>query len=179
MTPDLQCEFESLRKAATHRLTDVADSASHRHVLSIWVRPSFTPPYRYTVYAPFSSAKLHQPYASYAVWRSDLDLGKVSNPLERLRHPKHLAPTIEEEMLCLTDADVEALLQRLRGISVPLYPGPPTVIGCDGTDFEFRWDETLYGASLRWWADGPSEWRPLTTAVAQIAGELERRRLSA
>ena len=99
--------------------------------------------------------------------------------MERMRHPKNLAPTIEEETLWLTDADVEGFRQRLRGLCVPLNLGPQTVIGCDGTHFEFRCDEPLCGASLRWWEDGPSEWRPFTTVIGQIAGELERRRTSA
>ncbi len=179
MTPDLQAEFESLGKAAMQRLKDVPDSASHRHMLSIWVRPSFTPPYRYTVYTPFSSAKLYQPFASYTVWRSDLDLSRLRTPVERLRHPKDLAPTIEDGSLWLTDADVEGFRERLRGICVPLYPRPSNRIVCDGTGFELCWDETLYGTSLRWWEDGPSEWRPLTTVIGQIAGELEKRRMSA
>lgn len=176
MTPDLQREFQSLRQSATQQLRDVPESGSYRHVFSILVRPSFAPAYRCTVYAPLSFAKGKQPFASFVIWRNDLDFDKLRTPVERLKHPKDLSPTIEDDTLWLTDTDVEDYLQRVRGISVPLYLGPATVAGCDGTSFEFHCDEIFYGASLRWWEDQPSEWRPFTMVIVQIASELEGRR---
>jgi hypothetical protein len=176
MTPDLQREFQSLREAARQQLRDVPKSGSYRHVFSFWVTPSFAPAYRCTVHAPLPFAKGKQPFASFTIWRSDFDSGKLRTPVERLRHPKDLSPTIEDDTLWLTDAEVEDMQQRIRGISVPLYLGPATVVGCDGTGFEFRCDEIFYGASLHWWEDQPSEWRPFTAVVVQIASEFESRR---
>ena len=63
-----------------------------------------------------------------------------------------------------------------EGFQCVFYLGPATVAGCDGTSFEFRCDEILYGTSLHWWEDQPSEWRPFTAVVVQIASELESRR---
>ena len=176
MTPDLQREFQTLRETALQQLRDVPEGGSFRHVFSLWVMPTFTPAHRCTLYAPLPLVKGRQPFASFTFWRSDLDLEKLRTPVERLRHPKDLSPTIEEDTLWLTDADVEDLQQRIRGISVPLYLGPATVAGCDGTSFEFRCDEIFYEASLHWWEDQPSEWRPFTAVIVQIASELESRR---
>jgi hypothetical protein len=176
MTPDLQQEFRLLFEKAKRQLKDVPESGSYRHVFSFWVMPSFTPAYRCTLYAPFPFAKGKRPFASFTIWRSDLDYEKVRTPVDRLRHPRDLAPTIEDDTLWLTDADVEDFQRRIRGISVPVYLGPATVAGCDGTSFEFRCDEIFYGASVHWWQDQPAEWRPFTGVVAQIASELESRR---
>ena len=176
MAHDFQQEFRLLSEKAKQQLKDVPESGSFRHVFSLWVMPSFTPAYRCTLYAPFPFTKGKRPFASFTIWRSDLDYEKVRTPVDRLSHLKDLAPTIEDDTLWLTDADVEDLQRRIRGISVPLYLAPPTVAGCDGTSFEFRCDEIFYGASLHWWEDQPVEWRPFTEVVVQIASELENRR---
>lgn len=176
MTPDQQREFQLLRETAKQRLRDVPESGSYRHIFSLWVMPSFTPAYRYTLYAPLPFAKGKQPFASFTVWRSDRDYEKVRSPVERVRHPKDLTPTIEEDTLWLGDTDLEDFQQRIRGISVPLYLGPAAVAGCDGTSYEFRCDEIFYGASLHWWENMPTEWQPFTGVITQIAAELERRR---
>ena len=176
MTPDLQSEFQSLSEAAMQQLKAVPEIGSYRHVFSLCVTPSFTPAYRCTVYAPLPFAKGAQPFASFTIWRSDLDHDRLRTPVERLRHPKDLSPTIVEDTLGLTDADVEGFQQRMRGISVPLYLGPATFVGCDGTAFEFRCDEMFYGASLHWWECEPAGWRPFTAVVVQIVSELETRR---
>jgi hypothetical protein len=176
MTPDLQREFQSLRETAKQRLRDIPESGSYRHVFSLWVKPSFAPAYRCTLYAPLPFARGERPFASFTIWRSDLDAEKLRTPVERLRHPKDLAPTIEDDTLWLTAPDVEDFEGRFRGIAVPLYLGPATVAGCDGTSFEFRCDEILYGTSVHWWEDQPPEWRPFTTVVIGVASELESRR---
>jgi hypothetical protein len=176
MTPDLQREFQSLSARAMQQLRDVAVSGSYRNLFSIWVMPSFKPAYRCTLQVPLPFAKGKQPFASLGIWRSDLDLAKFITPVERLRHPQNLGPTMEGDMLWLTDAEVKDFERRIRGIAVPLYLGPATVAGCDGTRFEFRCDEVLYGVSLHWWEDLPIEWRPFTKVVRQIVAELENRR---
>jgi hypothetical protein len=176
MTPDLQQELRLLSEKAKQQLKDVPESGSYRHLFSFWVMPSFTPAYRCTLYAPRRSAQGKPPFASFTTWRSDLDYEKVRAPVDRLSHHRDLSPTIEDDTLWLTDADIEDFQRRIRGISVPIFLGPATVAGCDGTSFEFRCDEIFYGASVHWWQDQPAEWRPFTAVVAQIALELESRR---
>jgi hypothetical protein len=176
MTRDLQREFKLLRERAELQLKDVPESGSYRHVFSFWAMPSFTPAYRWTVYSTLPFAKGKRSFATCAIWRSDLDSEKLRSPVERLRYPKELAPTIQEATLWLRDGQVEEIEQRIRGISIPLYLGQTRYAGCDGTRFEFRCDELFFGTSLHWWEDLPSEWRPFTEAVMQVVTELQERR---
>jgi hypothetical protein len=103
-------------------------------------------------------------------------LEKLRSPVERLKYPKDLAPTIQEDVLWLRDGEVEEIERRVGGISIPLYVGQCTWAGCDGTSFEFRYDAMVFGGSLHWWENHPSEWRPFTDVVMKIATELEQRR---
>ena len=176
MTPDLQREFQLLTQSAKQQLKDVPESGSYRHVFSLWVMPSFAPASRCTLYSPLPFKKEREPFASFTIWRSDLDLEKLRSPTERLRYPKDLTPTIQNDVLWLTDGEVEEIEQRIRGISIPVCLGGPSVAGCDGTSFEFRYDEIFFGLSLHWWEHHPSEWRPFTEPVMHIAQELEKRR---
>jgi hypothetical protein len=178
MTPDLQREFQLLSARATQQLKDVAASGSYRHVFSLWTLPSFSPSSRCTVYAPVPSKRDRQPFASYNIWRSDVDRAKLSSPIERLKHPTDLSPTIQNQTLWLKAGDVEQIERRIQGISIPLFLERVDVPGLDGTSFEFRYDALFFGASLRWWEGQPEAWRPFTEVVLQIAAELERRRKS-
>ncbi len=173
MTPDLQNEFRLLSETAKQRLRDVPESGSYRQVFSLWVLPSFTPAFRCTVYTPWRCAKGARPFASFTIWRSDLDYEKLRTPVERLKHPKQLTPTIEDDTVWLTDSDIEDFVRRIRNIPMPFYLGPANVAGCDGTAFEFRYDEIMYGACLHWWEDQPSDWRPFTEVIVGIVTELE------
>ncbi len=176
MTPELQHEFRLFSDAAKRLLKEIPVSGSYRHVFSIWTFPSFSPASRCTVYSPLPFAKGKQPFADFTTWRSDLDYEKFRTPVERLRHPKGLAPTIENEVVWLTDDKVTAMEDSLRGIPVPFYLGRSTVVGCDGTAFEFKYDEVFFGASLHWWENHPAEWRPFIEAVTRIVDELRWRK---
>ena len=176
MTPDLQREFVLLSKEAKQRLRNVAASGSYRNVFSVWVMPSFSPSFRYTLYSPTPFAKKCKSFADYYVWRSDLDLEKFVSPIDRLKHPTNLSPTIENDSVELTGQEIEEIEQRLRGISIPVVPGNLSMIGLDGTCFELNYNNPLWGFSLRWWEDHPQEWHPFTETVKTIVSELENRR---
>ncbi len=176
MTPDLQREFQLLRENAKQKLNEVPASGSFRQVFSFWTMPSFSSWSRCTVYSPRPSRKEKKPFASFTIWRADIDAEKLQSPIDRLKYPKELTPTIEEDTVWLGDGEVEEIEQRFGGISIPLYLGKPKVEGLDGTGFEFRYDELFYGASIHWWENHPSEWRPFTEVVTKIVAELEQRR---
>ena len=176
MTPDLQQEFQVLSAKADQQLRAVPAFRRYRHLFSIWTLPSFSPSSRWTIYAPLPSSKGKSPFASYTVWRSDLDLEKFSSPVVRLSHPKDLAPTIQGEEVILTADIIEGFEQSIRGIAIPFFPGGPPPVGCDGTGFEFHYGGLSCGGSLRWGEDRPQEWRPLTGAVRKIAADLAARR---
>lgn len=176
MTPDLQAELRLLSDKAKAGLRDVPASGGYRHVFSFWTFPSFSRSSRWTIYSPWPSAKGTQPLASFTVWRSDLDSEKFRSPVERLKFPKDLAPTIQEEVIHLNDREVEEFERQIGDISVPLYLGQANNFGCDGTRFEFRYDALFYGATLHWWESYPTEWRPFTDTVKSFIAGLERRK---
>jgi hypothetical protein len=175
MTPDLQREFQLLADCARKQLRGVPESGSYRHVFSIWTMPSFSPPFRCSIYSPLPVAIGKEPFADFRVWRSDLDWEKFRSPVERLKHPKDLTPAIESEVIWLTADEIKEMEQTIRGISIPLYLGHVPIAGCDGTSFEFRYHELFFGTSLHWWENFPTEWRPFTEAVVQIATGLRKR----
>lgn len=176
MTPDLQKEFQLLSVAAMQHLKEVPESGSHRHVFSVWVMPSFAPSIRWTVYLPTRPDRGHRPFASSTVWRSDLDWERFRSPGERLKYPKELTPTIEDGTVWLTEEVVQGFERRLRGISIPFFLGNPSVAGCDGTSYEFYYNEWVFSGSLHWWDSLPQEWRPFTEAVVQIVSDLKERK---
>jgi hypothetical protein len=123
MTPDLQEEFQLLSSIARQQLSEVTTGNGYQQVFSIWTWPSFSPSSRWTVYLPRPQAKGKSAFASYTVWRRDLDLEKFRSPVERLRYPKDLAATIEADLVRLTTDDVEGFVQCIRGISIPFFSG--------------------------------------------------------
>ena len=176
MTPDLQDEFAKLSSAAGETLKAVPMSGSYRRVFSFWAFPSFTPSFCWTVYSPHPVARSKPPFADYTVWRSDIDLEKLRSPVERLKYPKDLRPTIEGESLPLTSDVIEAMESAIRSVAIPIFLGEPSTIGCDGSRYEFQYDQMFFGASLHWWESYPKEWRPFTSAIGGIVGDLETRR---
>ena len=171
MTPDLQLEFRLLSERARQSLREVPECGSYRHVFSIWVLPSFSPSSRWTVYSPLPSRQ-KLPFASHTIWQSDIDLEKFRSPTDRLRYPKDLVPTFQEEVAWLSPVTIEKFCEKIRCIAIPIFLAQPSIAGCDGTRFEFRYDQLFFGAQMHWWEDQPQEWRSFTSTVAQIVAEL-------
>jgi hypothetical protein len=176
MTPNFQREFQLMSARAKRQLKEVAASGSYRHVFSLWITPSFSPSTRCTVYSPSSRAKGKRAFAEFAIWRSNLDLEKLRSPVERLKHPRELAPTMQAGAVWLGDAEVEDIERRVRGVSIPVFPEKRAVARVDGTSFELCLDEPSFAATLRWWDGYPPEWAPLTGPIMRICRELEDRR---
>src|SRR5689334_10742686 len=114
MSPDLQREFQLLSARARQQLKEIPASGSYRHVFSFWRMPSFSPSFRWSVYSPTGVAQSHKPFASCIVWRSDVDCEKFRSPVERVRYPKELAPTIEEGTVWLTEEVVAEFEQSIQ-----------------------------------------------------------------
>ena len=176
MTPDLQQEFQALSERARQQLREVPACGGYQNVFSFWIFPSSSPASRCTVHSPLATAVGKKPFASFIIWRSDLDLEKLRAPAGESKDPKEQAPTMQGDVLWLADREIEEIQQRIRGVSVPLYLNQEPMPGADGTSFEFRYDDALFGASLRWWVDSPKEWRPFTDAIMHIVNQLEDRR---
>ncbi len=71
---------------------------------------------------------------------------------------------MEEEVVWLTESEVEELVSCVSGVSIPIFVRAG-VVGCDGTRFEFRYDELFFGMTLHWREIHPAEWRLFTGAI--------------
>ena len=104
-------------------------------------------------------------------WRRSEDSRKLETPIERLKHPRPLVPTIEERRVPVESAVPQRLLLELDKISVPMFPFEfPD--GLDGTGYELSDAQN----TLRWWSTYPKTWEPLVmwwlstwTTLADIA----------
>jgi hypothetical protein len=93
MTKELFEEREKLSGAA-YEILHAKDTEEILPVFRIHVYSIYVLPATYVVYQHY-----HQHNTYFAIikrWRQDLDLNKLKNPTERLKHPNHLAPTIEK-----------------------------------------------------------------------------------
>ena len=174
MTMDLDREFQLLSDRARQQLKEVPACGSYRPVFSFWAIPSSSPAYRCTVYSPVAKGK--PPFASFIIWRRDLDAEKWQSPEDPSAPRKDLAPTMQGDVVWLTERDIEEMQQRIGGISLPVFL-PSVNVAADESDlYGFRYDESLFGASLQWATEHPKEWRPFTEAITHIVGQLEGRR---
>ena len=174
MTPDLQQEFQTLSERARQQLREVPACGGYQNIFSFWTFPSSSPASRCTVHSPLAAGK--KPFASFIIWRSDLDFEKLRSSATQPSNAKDFALTMQGDVLWLAEREIEEIQQRIRGVSVPLYLNQEPMPAADGTTFEFRYDDSLFGASLRWWVDFPKEWRPFTDAIIHIVNQLEDRR---
>jgi hypothetical protein len=101
-------------------------------------------------------------------WRSDIDREKFCTPVERLRHPYPLVPTIEVHELPTPSTELEDLARDLGVLELPIG-AVPTVGGLDGVTFEVAIeqppDHIAFSARCRlsWWCEPPAAWSELRT----------------
>lgn len=102
-------------------------------------------------------------HSSKVVWRKwcrAADAEKLRSPVERLRHPPQLAPTVEERQAIFDSLRAGALIEALSQLALPLVP-PATSIGLDGTRYEVLARDGSHSVHLQWWEDTPREWHSL------------------
>ena len=75
-----------------------------------------------------------------------MDAEKLRDPVERLRHPRQLLPTILESSTVLELDAVTDAIRVLEGIGIPSLRPSEQVVGLDGTQFRFAF---LYVSSRR------------------------------
>ena len=106
------------------------------------------------------------------VWRSDTDAGKLASPVERLKHPRPLLPTLEKERMTLANAFVAAVLDDLKSIVAPVFV-TSDIVGVDGTSYELAFNEGYVRARYHWWDEPPRPWQVLGQFVQGTLETLE------
>jgi hypothetical protein len=162
-------EFYRLKELAyeTLRLGRYLDRHLSVPICQFLTLPSFENPFGWDVIQMVSSQEVAQTRLYRSCWRMDLDSQAMSSPLERLKHPHPLSPTIEVNWVLVDALKLEKILSQLHNIQIPLTL-PIQQIGCDGTSFELAIGDFFCNARIGWWCDMPEEWKELQPVVTEL-----------
>jgi hypothetical protein len=107
-------------------------------------------------------------------WRRGLDREKYRTPVERLRHPREIAPLIESRSAGLDANWLSNARNDLQSLRIPAFSVSDQT-GLDGTAFGLRANLGSSSSHFRWWQEGPPEWRPMALWFRETWTELTSR----
>lgn len=168
-----QQEYTRLIEAAGHELNSVAESGSFLQVFSFWRLPAFHDQVRTTLYTPRRPGSGKEPFVTITTWKRSQDVDKLRDPLERLRHPKDLRPTLEESSMVVDADTVAQVIADLSAISLPSIRPIEGVVGLDGVGYRFSFSQGYFSLDLSWWCDLPSVWRAATQQIEDVVMRLQ------
>lgn len=181
MDREHHAEWQDLRARATDELRRGAAASLRRgqpqRLVQVLVLPSFAPSLVCEVFrvpvvsAPASS----EPEAFVAVltsWDQPSDLARFASPVERLRHPRVLQPTLLRREGTLAAADARALVTDLANLQLPLAPAPAS-FGLDGTRYELTLGAGSAMATVCWWERPPANWAAAAALTERVIALVE------
>lgn len=163
-----QQEYARITAAARRELSLVAESGSFLQVFSFWRLPAFHDQVRTTLYTPRRPGSVKDSFVSITTWKRSEDFDKLRDPVERLRHPKVLQPTIEESSSTVDAATVAQVIADLAAVSLPSVCPADQVLGLDGVAYRFAFSRGFFSLDLSWWCDQPGVWRATTKQIEDI-----------
>jgi len=168
-------EWLAFRQAAEHVLRDavIPPSCRVRLVVQFLELPAFTICRSYELYHETPRRRAPRYQAVEITWRLDEDIERFRTPVERLRHPRDLRPTIERRDGVLSSDDVSALLDELRSLRLPIVPGKPA-FGVDGVRYELRLGDHYAVTRLQWWVEPPVGWEILPSLGERVRKLIRR-----
>jgi hypothetical protein len=111
-----------------------------------------------------TGAGAEQFVATRSMWDQVADAACFANPIERLRHPQPMAPTLVHARQALPQPDASQLARDVAALAVQLAPQAHH-LGLDGTTYVLTVGDSFAESSIRWWQSPPSNW----TDVARLA----------
>lgn len=178
MDNELQIEFQSLVSKAHSTLRKFAESGSFIRVFSIIELPSFDSPYAWSIYSPQSYVKDRPPFAHFSIWRKDIDSVKFNSPVERLKYPSIITPTIMHDSINLSAEWLKTVKDDLSEIKISIFNNDSNIIGLDGTSYEFYYSRPYYSCNIKWWENNPENWKPFTKYISTILEYLDDLRIN-
>ncbi len=154
------------------------DDRNATHVFQYLILPSFRPPIAWDVFRRPRKDSEHDHVLLRSSWRSDLDEEKLRTPVERLRHPYPLVPSIVVHQLSVPSEDLKSLAIDLAGLEIRIGASPP-IGGVDGVFYEVALEQPPHFIALAakcrlsWWCDLPTEWRQLAAWAKRAEGVFE------
>lgn len=158
-------EICQLRDAILANLRHHSFIDGGQHVFQYLVIPSFSPTVSFDVFKRCMNASNNDFVLTKTVWRSDLDLAKLSSPVERLRHPRPLQPTIEIHVLSVPSETLENLFKELSNLKQSVATCQSQLV-LDGVGYEIALEQTVKSGMssndrLSWNEPPPSEWQDI------------------
>ena len=174
MDPEQLLEWQSLEDAALESVrASVTLRADEARVLQFITMPAFKSATAWEV----ARSRRH-PENCRAIrtrWNREADFDKLRSPVERLKHPRKLRPTIEHLEIAIDSSDVNELLARIELLRIAPYV-KEYVVGTDGVSYELSiGDDGFLAASYHWWVEPPEPWKPLASLVENFVARLEAR----
>ncbi len=127
--------------------------------MSVLIAPSFDDWSAYVLWEVRGEWRLRR-----RIWRYLVDAEKLRTPVERLRHPRPLLPTIETREIAYGASEAEAAFERLASLRLRVLPEGGGGHVLDGTDHEVALEDGAASMRLRW-NPIPAAWAPLAESV--------------
>lgn len=146
--------------------------------LRLSVEPSFDPPVVLGIEQGGPNNATGEPMSSrvvYRTWDRVADEDKFRSPVERLRHPRELPPTIIERTAEISEAQIASVPSPLTETRVPMPPITEPIVVLDGVGFELMIDSLPHRACYRWHSTRTSEYRALMDCFMQSWDRLAAR----
>src|SRR2546423_4785068 len=138
MDPEQSKEWSNFEQQALDlvRKGNVPDEVGVFHLFQIVILPSFDPAMSWEVYRKTSRSGEQKYFVINTRWRRDTDIKRFETPMERLKHPHKLLPTLETMKVELPINLVELFLDRLKSVTISAYIDARSM-GTDGIRYEF------------------------------------------
>ena len=105
-------------------------------------------------------------------WFCQDDYKKFSSIIEREKHPNYITPTIKYRSHSIEKSYSELIVKELSSISIP-FNTKSNIAGCDGTDYELELGSYWANIKIKWWEDGPEQWRTVDNFTKRLTGEFD------
>ena len=173
MQTQQQQELYKLTDAATQLIETAPESGSFDHVFSYWRLPAFHDLQRTTLYSPKRPDSGKDSFVTITKWRRELDLDKLRDPVERLKHPKELEPTIEEASIVLEPDFVARVVGDLASVSLPSIRPDESIVGLDGIRYRFAFSSGYSSIDISWWCNHPKAWQEAAKQIEEVVLRVE------
>jgi hypothetical protein len=125
--------------------------------MRLWHYPSFDVYRSWTIFHRRGDLMARE-----VTWDRPHDVERLSlDPLEGLKTLFSTKPSVSHRDARIDPVSFEEHMKALFGFRLPVH-GLEEVVGVDGESFGLELSRFLAGVRLRWWCDGPKEWRELT-----------------
>ena len=168
-------EFAVLRQQAESYLRN-SDDRSLRSVIQIFIMPAFDRYIAFDLHRTYkrtSQGKSTVHSLSQTVWYKDVDLEKFRSPVERLKHPRPLMPTIKRKQVPLDRSVTESAIARFTSLQIPVWYQSAPTISLDGVGYEIAFSDHGVSVRYKWSNDPPDAWQPLSEAMHETIRQFE------